>query len=64
MKKILVIWLLLLLITFLFAAPEMTFKELIYDFGEVYEKDGPISHEFEFTNTGDEPLKLKRVKAS
>jgi len=48
----------------LFATPEITFKEPIYDFGDVYEKDGPVEHEFEFTNTGDEPLELKRVKAS
>lgn len=29
------------------------FKEYKYDFGNVAEKGGPVSHEFEFTNTGD-----------
>ena len=58
-------WLLFVLcVSMLFATPEITFKETVYDFGDVYEKDGPIEHKFEFTNTGDEPLELKRVKAS
>ena len=64
MKKVYFLLLFIFCMLILFATPEITFKEPIYDFGDVYEKDGPVEHEFEFTNTGDEPLELKRVKAS
>ncbi|MCS6934611.1 MAG: DUF1573 domain-containing protein [Chitinophagales bacterium] len=44
-------------------APKITFKEEVYNFGEVPE--GPaVTHEFKFTNTGREPLVLSNVKAS
>lgn len=33
--------------------PKVTFTEYRYDFGNVKEKGGPVSHEFTFTNTGD-----------
>lgn len=35
----------------------------VYDFGEVPEGT-KVTHQFSFTNTGDSPLKLTRVKAS
>ena len=39
------------------------FKEKTFDFGKVM--DGEIvEHDYHFTNTGDEPLILKKVKAS
>ena len=42
---------------------KMTFKYLEYDFGTV--KDGTVvSHEYEFTNTGTEPLIISDAKAS
>lgn len=42
---------------------KMTFKYLEYDFGTV--KDGKVvSHEYEFTNTGTEPLIISDAKAS
>lgn len=40
------------------------FKESTFDFGDVNEEDGPITHEFEFTNTGAAPLIISNVKAS
>ena len=34
-----------------------------HDFGTI-QKDVPVEHEFEFTNTGSEPLLISSVKAS
>ena len=42
----------------------MTFEEKSHDFGTIKEADGPVSHTFEFTNTGDEPLVIINVNAS
>lgn len=33
--------------------PKINFSEYRYDFGNVKEKGGPVSHEFTFTNNGD-----------
>lgn len=44
--------------------PEMTFEEKTYDFGTIKEVDGPVTHTFEFTNTGKEPLVIINVNAS
>ena len=44
--------------------PVMTFDEKTYDFGTIKEVDGPVTHSFEFTNTGDEPLVIINVNAS
>ncbi|MFY0654781.1 MAG: DUF1573 domain-containing protein [Cyclobacteriaceae bacterium] len=40
------------------------FAEGTHNFGEVKEEDGPITHEFEFTNTGESPIIISNVKAS
>ncbi|MDN5203798.1 DUF1573 domain-containing protein [Fulvivirgaceae bacterium BMA10] len=42
----------------------ITFDNKIHKFGEVKEEAGPIVHEFIFTNTGNAPLKIGKVKAS
>lgn len=42
-------------------AQEITFKETKYDFGTIEEADGPVRHDFQFTNTGDKPLVIKEV---
>ncbi|MGK7392332.1 MAG: DUF1573 domain-containing protein [Candidatus Cyclobacteriaceae bacterium M2_1C_046] len=42
----------------------LKFEEQIYDFGIVKEADGPVLHEFVFTNTGAEPIKITNVKTS
>ena len=39
------------------------FQETIYDFGNVNEKGGPVSHEFKFVNEGDAPLVIKSATA-
>jgi len=63
MKKSL--WLLFLLLSFLQAkkGPKISFKEKVYDFGEVLQRE-TVTHSFVFTNEGDEDLIIKRVRAS
>lgn len=38
------------------------FDELRHDFGQVAEKGGPVSHEFEFVNTGNGNLVILDVR--
>lgn len=45
------------------AAPEFSFKEETYDFGDITEGD-VVEHVFAFTNTGDAPLVIQDAKAS
>lgn len=40
------------------------FNEESYDFGKVIEKDGPVTHVFEFTNSYNKPVKVLTVKPS
>ena len=44
--------------------PEITFAEKSYDFGFVPEDGGPVTHFFEFTNTGTAPLIIISATAS
>lgn len=64
MKKIKIILVLISLSAILFAAPKIEFAKTNHDFGEIKEEGGNATFEFEFKNTGDEPLKLEKVKAS
>jgi hypothetical protein len=64
MKKIKIVLLLVSLSAIIFAAPQIQFDISTHDFGELKEEEGPVTFDFEFTNTGDEPLKLEKVKAS
>ena len=43
---------------------EISFSETSYDFGQIEEGGGNVSHVFEFTNTGSTPLVIQRVNAS
>ncbi len=43
--------------------PEMTFEEIVYDFGEV-EEGTLVKHAFSFRNTGNAPLTIEDAKAS
>lgn len=43
---------------------QATFPEKTYDFGIIKEDGGPVSCEFEFTNTGDKPLIIIEALAS
>jgi len=53
-----------LIVVSLAAAPEISFNSLTHDFGDIKEEDGKVTYDFSFTNTGDEPLKITKVKAS
>lgn len=70
MKRIFSIFALILISVFTFnivAAEKgavMTFAEKTHDFGAIKEADGPVTHVFEFTNTGSEPLVIINVNAS
>lgn len=62
--------LVLLISAFLFALPvsakdkaRMNFNETVYDFGQISLKKGKVSHEFEFTNTGDSNLVITNARA-
>ena len=46
------------------AGPEIAFDEKSYDFGTIAEDGGGVTHEFKFTNSGDEPLLIINAKAS
>jgi hypothetical protein len=45
-------------------ARPIQFHEESFDFGKVVEKDGPVTHVFEFTNAYNKPLKILLVKPS
>lgn len=70
MKRIFSIFALVLIsvLTFNIVAAEkgavMNFAEKTHDFGTIKEADGPVTHMFEFTNTGSEPLVIINVNAS
>lgn len=42
----------------------MSFNSKVHDFGKIKEADGPVSVNFQFTNTGSQPLIIKNVHAS
>lgn len=57
----------LLLSSYLLSAQDkgkFEFTESTHDFGEVKEEGGPITYDFEFTNSGAAPLIISNVKAS
>ena len=42
---------------------EITFKVKVHDFGYIQESKGPVSYNFEFTNTGSTPLLVYSARA-
>lgn len=67
MKRILNILLLAMALALPAAAQdyaEATFKTDIHDFGTIKESKGPVTYNFEFTNTGNKPLIITNVTAS
>jgi hypothetical protein len=44
--------------------PRAEFTEVSHDFGTIKEDGGPVTHEFEFKNTGDAPLLIMYASAS
>ncbi|MDR2287472.1 MAG: DUF1573 domain-containing protein [Prevotellaceae bacterium] len=47
-----------------FAQAKIQFTETQYDFGNVKEVNGPVSHVFTFKNTGDAPVFIQNVETS
>ncbi len=43
--------------------PQITFEETTHDFGDIYQGD-KVEYEFEFTNTGKEPLMISNVQVT
>ena len=44
--------------------PAIEFEQTSWDFGNIPERGGNVSHDFYFTNTGDAPLVIVTVSAS
>ena len=44
--------------------PALEFAGAVHDFGTIREEDGPVSHDFEFTNAGKVPLVIEDVRVS
>ncbi|MBR5644580.1 MAG: DUF1573 domain-containing protein [Salinivirgaceae bacterium] len=44
--------------------PVISWDESSFNFGDIKESDGPVTHKFEFTNKGGEPLVVTYVKPS
>lgn len=45
-------------------AKPIQFREETHDFGTVIEEDGPVAHEFVFTNNGSTPIQILKVQPS
>jgi hypothetical protein len=43
---------------------KISFNESVYDFGQIQEANGKVSHKFEFVNTGSSPLIITGVNTS
>ncbi len=44
--------------------PAFSFESTLHDFGKIKEQDGKVSYQFDFTNTGSQPLVIHNVRAS
>jgi len=65
MKKLFLLWLIFFVIVVsLYSSQKITFEKEVHDFGDIKEEGGPYEYNFIFSNTGDEPLKIIKVKAS
>lgn len=42
---------------------QIKFEQTIFDFGNIKEDGGKVTHEFKFTNTGNAPLTINSAKA-
>ena len=63
MKRIVVMIIFLLTWMLLLSQPLIEFERLEYDFGKIKEEVGPHKVDFKFSNTGDAPFHLIKVKA-
>ena len=60
----LAILLLFFVLTSFSQKPNISFEESEYNFGDIEEKGGKVSHKFMFTNNGKNPLRILSVKPS
>lgn len=68
MKKIGVLLLMMLAVVGITQAADKSkgsikFEKTLYDFGNIKEDGGKVTHEFEFTNTGKDPIKITSARA-
>ena len=64
MKKTILTSIFSLGFAFAFAQGVITFETTTHEFGDVKETGGPITHDFKFKNTGDQPIIISNVQAS
>jgi hypothetical protein len=64
MKKTILTSIFSLGFAFAFAQGVITFETTTHEFGDVKETGGPISYDFKFKNTGDQPIIISNVQAS
>ncbi|MFV0366525.1 MAG: DUF1573 domain-containing protein [Mangrovibacterium sp.] len=63
-KNIFSLLILMLTSVSVWAQAGLVFTEVRHSFGEIQEQDGPVTHTFQFKNTGNAPLILNAVNAS
>ena len=61
MKKSFLFLLLIIGLAGISKSQQITFTEVSHYFGEFDERDGSMSYDFHFSNTGDKPLLIKQV---
>ncbi|MCW3786329.1 DUF1573 domain-containing protein [Plebeiibacterium sediminum] len=44
--------------------PSFSFEETLHNFGDINEENGKVSYQFDFTNTGGQPIVIHNVRAS
>jgi hypothetical protein len=64
MKKTILTSIFSLGFAFAFAQGVITFETTTHEFGDVKETGGPITYDFKFKNTGDQPIIISNVQAS
>ena len=64
MKKLILTSILSLSFAFTYAQGVLTFEKTTHEFGDVKETGGPISVDFKFKNSGDQPIIISNVQAS
>lgn len=61
MKQLILELILIFSITVSVAQPQIVFDNKNHDFGTFEEETGPVTHDFRFVNSGNEPLVCKRA---